>query len=131
VGDRSERLILIVEDEPLVRWSLVTRLRNDGYSAEAVETGEEALAFFGQRRADLVVLDVNLTSMTGLDVLESLRARGHDGLPAIIITAYEDEALAEACRRLGVFATMGKPFTLEEFAATVARALDAAAPEQG
>ena len=109
-----------------MRWSLVTRLRNDGYSAEAVESGEEALAFFEDRRAALVVLDVNLTTMTGLDVLEALRARGHDGLPAIIITAYEDETLAETCRKLGVFATMGKPFTLEEFAATVGRALGAA-----
>ncbi len=123
MADRADQLVLIVEDEPLVRWSLATRLRNDGYSAEALETGEEALAFFEERRADLIVLDVNLTSMTGLDVLEALRARGHDGLPAIIITAYEDEALAEACRKLGVFAIMGKPFTLDEFSMMVARAL--------
>jgi len=123
VSANADAHILIVEDEPLVRWSLLTRLRNDGYGVEAVESGEEALAYFAENHVSLAVLDVSLPSMTGLEVLENLRECGHRDLIAIIITAFEDAALAEACEALDVYCIMGKPFTLEAFAATIERAL--------
>ncbi|RMD84779.1 MAG: response regulator [Candidatus Dadabacteria bacterium] len=127
MSEQAAPLVLIVEDEPLVRWSLVTRLRNDGYRVEGVDSGEEALTYCDAHEVDLIVLDVNLTTMTGLEVLERLREKGRGNLPAIVVTAFQDEALVRSCDGLGVFAIMDKPFSLEDFSAAVARAIDSRA----
>lgn len=123
---RKELLsILIVEDEPLVRWSLETELGKEGYTVKVVESGEEALELINENNIDLVILDVGLPGISGIDVLENIRAEGRD-LPVIIITAYEDVASAVTSMRLGAYDYITKPFQLENVKITVEKALERA-----
>lgn len=114
--------ILIVEDEVLVRWSIETDLRKEGYNVRGVESGEEALAHVDEDNVDLIILDINLPGMTGLEVLETLRGQGHTW-PVIVITAFEDAWVRESCRKLDVHDLVAKPFTLEEVRTAVENAL--------
>ncbi len=114
--------ILIIEDELLVRWSLETGLRKEGYDVQGVESGEEALVHVEKNDVDLVILDINLPGVTGLEVLETLRAQGHTW-PAIVITAFDDALVRESCRKLSVYDLVAKPFKLEEVTTAVENAL--------
>lgn len=114
--------ILIVEDESLVRWSIETGLRKEGYNVRGVESGEEALAHVGENNVDLIILDINLPGMTGLEVLETLRDQGRTW-PVIVITAFDDAWVRESCRKFDVLELVAKPFTLEEVRTAVENAL--------
>lgn len=117
--------ILIVEDEALVRWSLETELSKEGYSVQVSETGEEALERIGENDVDLVILDIYLPGINGLEVLETLRSKGKE-LPVIIITAYEDVASAVSSMKLGAYDYITKPFKLDNVKITVQKALERA-----
>ena len=78
--------ILVVDDEAGVRASLAGILGDEGYAVEAVETGEAALAALAARRFDLVLLDVWLPGMDGLEILEPASARRDAELPVVVIS---------------------------------------------
>lgn len=80
--------ILVVEDEPGLRSYLVPLLQRDGYDVDAVTSGADALAAVDERRPDLVLLDVGLPDLSGLDVCRELRRRpGY--LPVVMLTGLD------------------------------------------
>ncbi len=80
--------VLVVEDEPGLRSYLLPLLEREGYTAEAAGTGAQALAVVNERRPDLVLLDVGLPDLSGLDVCHEIR-RLPGYLPVIMVTGLD------------------------------------------
>src|SRR5215468_2161942 len=105
--------ILIVDDEALNREGLARRLQRHGYAVTAVKSGEEAIDLLGDCRFDLVLLDIMMPGMNGLDVLRFLRRiDSFLDLPIIMVTAKgESEDMVEALE-LGANDYVTKPLDL-------------------
>lgn len=115
--------ILIVDDEADVRTALLEALKDQGYSAEAVASGEAALVRLAQRTFPVVVTDLNMPGQTGLDLIGAIRHRFPDTL-CVLITAYATlDTSIEALKR-GAYDLIQKPFRLAEMVAVLNRALD-------
>jgi two-component system response regulator QseB len=114
--------VLLVEDDAMIGTSVRAGLRQDGFAIDWVTDGhaaESALAVRGGPEAyDLVLLDLGLPKKGGLDVLRSLRARGHD-VPVLIMTARDAVADRVAGLDAGADDYLVKPFDLDELAARV------------
>ena len=114
--------ILVVDDEQLIRWSLVERLSSEGYGVIEAESGEEALARFGSH-VDLVLLDYRLGDIDGLRILKKLRQSDPEVL-VILLTAYADVDTAVAVMKEGAYHYAAKPFRLDEIVLLVEKGLD-------
>ena len=114
--------ILVVDDEPLIRWSLSERLKGDGYHVVEAETGGAAIERL-QEGIDLVLLDYRLPDTDGLSVLREIKKYDPDIL-VILLTSFVNVETAVEAMRLGAFHFANKPFNLDEISATVVRALE-------
>jgi two-component system KDP operon response regulator KdpE len=114
--------ILIVDDEPPIRRFLRTALSSQDYRVEEAEDGETALEFLVRNKVDLIVLDLGLPGMDGLDVVRRLRAQG-SATPIIILSSRDDEAGKVAALDLGADDYVSKPFGMEELSARIRAAL--------
>ena len=118
--DRAPR-ILLVDDEQSIQTLLSYPLRKDGYEVVQATDGREALARFGESTFDLVVLDVMMPRLDGLEVCRRLRARS--SVPIIMLTAKADEIDKVLGLELGADDYITKPFSLREFRSRVKAAL--------
>jgi DNA-binding response OmpR family regulator len=109
--------ILLVDDEDAVRRVLTFPLERDGYKVVQAADGEEALERFGDQAVDLVVLDIMLPRLDGLEVCKQLRARS--SVPIIMLTARDDELDKVLGLELGADDYITKPFSLREFRSRV------------
>ena len=114
--------ILIVDDEPPIRRFLRTALAAQGYRIEEAGSGEEALDFLQRNPLDLIVLDLGLPGMDGLEVVRRVRAGGA-ATPIIILSSRDDEAGKVAALDLGADDYVSKPFGMEELSARIRAAL--------
>lgn len=114
--------LLIVDDEPTTAWALAEGLSDDGYSIDTFRSAEEALQWLREGRSDLVITDLNLPGMSGLELARKLR-RGRLAQPVIIVTAYGTAERLREFERAGVHACFPKPFRLDQLRRAVARAL--------
>jgi DNA-binding response OmpR family regulator len=124
--------ILLVDDEQSIQTLLSFPLRKDGYEVVQATDGREALARFGEGPFDLVVLDVMLPQLDGLEVCRRLRARS--SVPIIMLTARAEEIDKVLGLELGADDYITKPFSLREFRSRVKAALRRAGmtrPEPG
>ena len=114
--------VLVVDDEPLIRWSLVNRLKEEGYRTLEAGTASDAVA---QHRegADLLLLDYALPDATGLEVLKQVKETDPDTL-VIMLTANTDVGTAVAAMKQGAFHYANKPFDLDEVMLLVEKALE-------
>ncbi len=103
--------ILLVEDEIEVLDTITEHLEREGYAVTRAVDGEEALRRVESERPDLVLLDVGLPGLSGLDVLQRLR-RDHPRVPVVMLTALNDEAQARRTLQMGAVDYIGKPFDL-------------------
>jgi DNA-binding response OmpR family regulator len=110
--------LLVVEDEVHISSFLVKGLSANGYRVDAVTTGTEALHRTRDRAFDLVILDLGLPDMDGLDVLRRLRGEGRQ-LPVIIVTARAAVEDLVAGLDLGADDYLTKPFAFDELLARV------------
>jgi len=101
--------ILVVDDEEPVRDVLCEYFESQGFGVEAAPDGEAALAALGRLRPDLVLLDVRMPGIDGVEVLRRIR-RADPDVPVIMVTANEDVALAKEMLKLGAFDYVAKPF---------------------
>jgi DNA-binding response OmpR family regulator len=126
---RSYR-ILIVEDEPNVRLVFRTALESDEYLLSTAEDGAMALRYLKQDPADLVLLDLQMPEMGGLEVLRRLREAGN-AVPVVIVSAHDGAPNVVQAMRLGAIDFVSKPVTPEALRKVVAEVLsrNAAAPE--
>jgi DNA-binding response OmpR family regulator len=113
--------ILLVDDEQSIQTLLSFPLRKDGYEVIQATDGREALARFGETTFDLVVLDVMLPRLDGLEVCRRMRARS--SVPIIMLTAKAEEIDKVLGLELGADDYITKPFSLREFRSRVKAAL--------
>ncbi len=118
--DRAPR-ILLVDDEQSIQTLLSYPLRKDGYEVVQATDGREALARFGESTFDLVVLDVMMPRLDGLEVCRRLRSRS--SVPIIMLTAKAEEIDKVLGLELGADDYITKPFSLREFRSRVKAAL--------
>lgn len=117
----AERVrILVLEDDDDLRDHLGMVLEDEGYDVTAVGAGAAAVEAAGEREFDLVVTDIRMKGLSGLDALEQVLERQPD-VRSLVITGYSTEADSIRAIRLGVGAYLKKPFHLEEFLAAVHR----------
>ena len=121
--------ILVVDDEPQILRSLRTTLASHGYDVQTAATGEEALAAVDGRLPDLVVLDLVLPGLSGLEVCRRLRARS--SLPILVLSARGDERDKVAALDLGADDYLTKPFGVNELLARIRAALRRAVGARG
>jgi DNA-binding response OmpR family regulator len=117
--------ILLVDDEDAVQKLLAYPLERDGFRVIQARDGEEALARFAQEPVDLVVLDVMLPKLDGLEVCKRLRASST--VPIIMLTARDDELDKVLGLELGADDYITKPFSIREFRSRVRALLRRAA----
>src|SRR5215471_18565084 len=116
--------ILIVDDERLVRWSLRQKCEEWGYHVVEAEAGEPGLRLAANESPDLILLDVRLPDLGGLEVLEQLKKNG-DARAVIMITADPQLEDVKAALKLGAYDFVGKPLDFEELNVTIKNALEA------
>jgi DNA-binding response OmpR family regulator len=109
--------ILLVDDEESVQKLLTYPLERDGYRVVQARDGDEALARFDAEEIDLVVLDVMLPKLDGLEVCKRLRARS--AVPIVMLTARDDELDKVLGLELGADDYITKPFSIREFRSRV------------
>src|SRR3954469_20619854 len=109
--------ILLVDDEDSIQKLLTYPLEREGYRVIPARDGEEALARFEDEHVDLVVLDIMLPRLDGLEVCKRLRARSM--VPIIMLTARDDELDKVLGLELGADDYITKPFSIREFRSRV------------
>src|SRR5438270_12247074 len=114
--------ILIVDDDSAVRDVLYDSLC-DEHLCHTADTAEQALAYIREQSYDVVLTDISLPGLSGVELLGHLRQSQPD-TPVIISSAIGDHAHAEGLRRLGAFDFIYKPFQLRTVEESVARALE-------
>jgi two-component system, NtrC family, response regulator AtoC len=114
--------ILVVDDEELIRWSLVERMRADGYDVVEAGTGADAIDH-ARDGVDLVLLDYKLPDSDGVTVLRRIKELDPDAL-VILLTAYASVETAVEAMKEGAFHFANKPFDLDDVAFLVSRALE-------
>jgi DNA-binding NtrC family response regulator len=123
--DRSDAMrarVLVVEDEDIVRQLLMGLLRDEGYDIDAVASGEDALRALDRELYDIVLLDLNLPGMHGMNVLSAAPALQTDA-QFIVMTAFGSVDNAVEAMKLGAYDYVNKPFRTEELLLTLQRAL--------
>ena len=113
--------ILLVDDENAVQTLLAYPLRKDGYEVVPARDGREALDRFAEQRFDLVVLDIMLPKLDGIEVCRRLRSRSQ--VPIIMLTAKDDEVDKVLGLEIGADDYITKPFSVREFRSRVKAAL--------
>ena len=119
----SAQYCLIVDDEPRLRQVLVHLMRNDGFTCLEAGNGEEALAHLEKQTVTLIMSDLRMPRMDGLELLRRVRGRWPD-TAVVMITAVADVEVAVSCLAIGAMDYLTKPFHLEEVRARVAQALE-------
>ena len=119
------RRILVVDDEPGIRQSLSGALEDDGYSVEAVESGEACLEALGSAEFELVLLDIWLPGMDGMEVLSRVQEIPFAERPLVVmISGHANIEGAVKATKLGAFDFLEKPLSLEKISVAVKNALD-------
>ena len=114
--------ILVVEDDPGIRTALIRGLDERGHAVASVGSGLAALESAVKSRPDVVLLDLGLPDIDGLQVLGMLR--GVSDVPVIVITAQDDDAMVVAALDAGADDYVVKPFGLDQIDAAKAKILD-------
>jgi DNA-binding NtrC family response regulator len=126
---KSTTRVLVVDDEPLVRWSIAETLR--GHGCDIVEAGDARSAMVAvldtSAPPDIVLLDLKLPDSDDLGLLAAIR-KFAPRAPVILMTAFGTAEVLEEARRLGVFTVLDKPFDVDELEALLERALDTPLP---
>jgi len=118
--------VLVVDDEASLREFLTILFEREGYTVRTASTGEEALALVPGWRPDLVLTDLNMPGMDGIELLRQLKSHATPDareIPVILVTAYGTIAHAVAAMREGAFDYVAKPFHNDELRLMVAKAL--------
>jgi DNA-binding NtrC family response regulator len=115
--------VLIVEDDEILRQLLIDVLSDQGYQIEAAETGEDGLRVMEQDVFDIILLDINLPGMNGMDVLRLAPARQPDA-QVVMMTAFGTVDTAVEAMKQGAFDYINKPFSTDELVLTITRALE-------
>ena len=123
-------LILIVEDEKILADSMALYLERHAYATAVAYAGEESLQLAEENSPDVMVVDIQLPGIDGLEVLRCIR-EASPSTEVVMITAYASIATAVEAMQCGVFHYLSKPLDLVELCAVVAKALTHEQTPQG
>src|SRR5690348_4487750 len=115
--------ILIVDDELSMREVLCILQEGEGYQVDQAECAEEALSLMADGRLDLVVSDVSMPGLTGIELLARIKTQAPD-TAVLMITAFSTAEQAVEAMKLGAYDYIGKPFKVEEVKVLVKNALE-------
>ena len=115
--------VLIVEDEKLIRWSIKSRLEENGYVVSEVDSGKKAFDLLEQEDFDLMLLDFRLPDTTGVEILRRVRQEAPE-TSVVMMTAYGTVETAVEAMKLGAFDYLTKPVNLDELTVIVNKALE-------
>jgi DNA-binding NtrC family response regulator len=115
--------ILAVDDEPIFRFLLETHLREAGFTPLTASNGLEALAVLDRQHVDLIISDLVMPDMDGIQLIEQLQKR-ETAIPVIVVTAHGSVESAVEAMRLGAYDYLEKPYNLGDLKMTIQRALD-------
>ena len=121
MSDASRQRILVVEDDPAVRNLVTTALGLHGYDVERAETGELAVMEAASRNPDLIMLDLGLPDIDGVEVISKIR--GWSAVPIIVISARTEDSDKIGALDAGADDYLTKPFSVEELLARVRASL--------
>ncbi|MDH3193519.1 MAG: response regulator, partial [Acidimicrobiia bacterium] len=119
--------VMVVDDEPTIREVMTTYLQRDGFRVETASTGTEAVEMLRRGLPDLLILDLMLPGVGGLNILKELRANSN--VPVIVLTARTEEADRIIGLELGADDYVSKPFSPRELVARVKSVLRRATTE--
>lgn len=117
------RSVLIVDDEDIARENMCHVLKKDGYSCFGCGNGKEALAILEKEEVDLIVSDLKMEQMDGLELLEEVKVRFPE-IPVIMVTGFASVSSAVEAMKKGAAYYLGKPVNLNELRKTVEQALE-------
>ncbi|MCA8911191.1 MAG: response regulator [Planctomycetes bacterium] len=112
-ADNKNRVVLVVDDEALIRWSLSQKLQDAGFSVLEADTGRSALSQISHDGICAILLDLRLPDVNGLEVLRELR-KTHPECCVWIMTAYGSPDAEQEAADLGVLGFLNKPFDMDE-----------------
>ncbi len=115
--------ILIVDDDEFVRDIIARKLRSQGYLCQACENGERALESLSGAEYDLLLTDVNMPGMSGIELVKKVQV-SDPALAIILVTSITDLEFAVQSLKQGAYDFVGKPFSLEDVTMAVTRALE-------
>ena len=113
--------VLVVDDEPLIRWSLAETLSDRGYEVVEAADGRAAVRAVSASPFDVVLLDIRLPDSSDLTLLSRLRLLAPDAR-VILMTAHGTPEVVQKALDLGAFRVVSKPFEMSELAALVSQA---------
>jgi len=119
----SKALVMIVDDEEGIRETLSGILEDEGYESISASSGEEAVKKIKEIVPDVVLLDVWLTGMDGMQTLQEIKAL-HPDIPVIIISGHANIEIAVKATKMGAYDLLEKPLSIEKVLLTVDRALE-------
>ncbi len=119
----QDRRLLIVDDEDVLRTSLETNFKMDGFNVKTAQTGEEAIELVDDFAPMVILLDLRLPSMDGISVLKQIRKTNLE-INVVIMTAYGDTQTTVEAVKCGAYNFINKPFELEELEALVHNAFE-------
>ena len=126
----ASAVISIVDDDASVRVATNNLLRSRGYVVHTFASAEEFLGSPYLDETSCVIADVQMSAMTGLDLLTQMRAKGWDS-PFIFITAYPDESIRARAIKAGAVCFLAKPFAVHKLIECLEAALEAGSSEAG
>ena len=110
-----ERTILVVDDSATVRKFVSVSLSMQGFRVVTAEDGMDALEKLPREHVDLIITDLNMPNMDGMEFARTLRGNPvYQDLPIIILTSLQEKALKSESEKLGINSYLNKPFSLEK-----------------
>lgn len=123
----EQATILVVDDDSSIRWVLARALQNADFKVISCDNGAEGLELVKSRQPNIVITDIQMSGMSGLELLAQIN-QSHPGLPVIMITAYADTDIGSQTHELGAFDYLPKPFNINQVIAICRKALDSQLP---
>lgn len=127
-GEDSTNTVLVVDDDSSIRWVLARALNNAQFKVISCDSGQQALQIIPQEQPQLVITDIQMSGMSGLELLETINQKWPE-LPVIMITAYADTDLATKTHELGAFDYLPKPFDINHVIKMCQRAINSHKPD--
>ncbi|MDS1030363.1 response regulator [Bacillota bacterium LX-D] len=110
---RGKSKILVVDDQPGIRHLVAEVLEENDYEVTLAANGQEALSVMHKTKPEVVLLDMKMPDMNGLQVLQQMNSSG-ENIPVIMMTAFDEQNLIEQAEELGAKGFLAKPFDINQ-----------------